>query len=254
MNDVQIFSNPEFGEIRTAMVNEEPLFLVNDVCAALGHSNPRKAVTDHCSTKDVTKRDTLTRGGTQSMTYVNESGLYSLIMGSKLSQAQQFKHWVTSEVLPAIRKHGAYMTPEKIEEVLLNPDTIIQLATSLKEERTERLRLEAINREQAPKVLFASAVETSHNSCLVGELAKILCQNGVEIGQNRLFEWLRENNYLCTKGESHNIPTPKAMEQGLFEIKKRTINNPDGSSLVTTTTKVTGKGQIYFTSKFLSKE
>lgn len=256
MNNVQIFSTPEFGEIRTIKINNEPYFVANDISKALGYSNPQKAIRDHC--KGVNEMETPTKGGVQSMKYIPESDVYRLIMRSKLPNAELFQDWVCKEVIPSIRKHGAYLTPEKIEEALLNPDTIIKLATNLKKEQERRViaeckvaLLEEITIENAPKVLFASAVETSAQSCLVGELAKILHQNGVDIGQNRLFEWLRDNNYLCIKGENYNVPTQKAMEMGLFEIKVRTINNPDGSSIVKRTPKVTGKGQIYFVDKFL---
>src|SRR5690606_41025388 len=186
---------------------------------------------------------------------VNEYGLYSLVLGSRKPEAKEFKRWITHEVIPSIRKHGAYMTPETIEKVLSDPDTIIQLATTLKEERAKRMQAEALIEKQRPKVLFANAVETSENSILVGELSKILRQNGIDIGQNRLFRWLRENGYLCKqRGENYNLPTQYAMDLGLFEIKKRTINNPDGSVRVTRTPKDTGKGQIYFINKFLAEQ
>ena len=188
------------------------------------------------------------------MTYVNESGLYSLIFGSKQERAKLFKKWVTSEVLPSIRKTGGYLSSAKEdtpEEIMARALTIAQATLAKREERLKRLESEA--EANAPKVLFAQAVETSKGSCLIAELAKILQQNGVSIGQNRLFAWLRDNGYLCSKGESRNQPTQRAMELGLFEIIKRTINNPNGSVLVTATTKVTGKGQVYFVNKFIGK-
>ena len=193
------------------------------------------------------------------MTIINESGLYSLILSSKLESAKRFKRWVTSEVIPSIQKHGAYLTPKKIEEALLNPDTIIQLATTLKQEREGRMRLERESeqqkqqlREQEPAVLFAKSVEASHTSILVGELAKLLRQNGVEIGQMRLFKWLRENGYLIKRGSDYNMPTQRSMEMGLFEIKERTINDASGTNKIVRTTKITGKGQTFFINKFLS--
>jgi anti-repressor protein len=185
------------------------------------------------------------------MLFINESGLFSLILRSNKPEAKQFRKWLTSEVLPSIRKHGGYLTPQKIEEALLNPDTLIQLATNLKEERQKRISAETAVQEQAPKVLFADAVSTSARSVLVSELAKVLKQNGVDMGQNRLFSWLREHGYLCSRGEYYNQPTQRAMELGLFEIKKTSIAKPDGSVLVSCTTKVTGKGQIYFVNKFI---
>lgn len=252
MNALQIFENPEFGKIRTVEVDREPWLVGKDVAQALGYSNPRKAMSDHVDDDDkgVTKCDTL--GGIQEMTIINESGLYSLVMSSKLPSARKFKRWVTSEVLPTVRKHGAYLTPEKLEEVLLKPDTLIQLAQNLKEEQEKRRALEAKVEQDKPKVVFAEAVETSHTSILVGELAKLLKQNGVEMGQKRLFQWMRENGFLIArKGTDYNMPTQKSMELGLFEIKERTISDPAGVTRITKTPKITGKGQTYFINRFL---
>lgn len=176
-----------------------------------------------------------------------------MIFGSTLPTAKQFKRWVTSEVLPNIRKHGAHMTSEAIEKVLADPDTIIQIATQLKEERAKRMQVEVVLEQQKPKVLFAQTVETSETSILVGQLAKLLTQNGVNIGQNRLFAWLRDNGYLGKKGAHYNEPTQYSIERGWFEVTERTIQNPDGSIRITRTTKVTGKGQIYFINKLLTK-
>jgi anti-repressor protein len=258
--DIQIFRNEMFGEVRVAEINGEPYFVGRDVAAALGYEKPYNAITQHVDLQDTLKQGIPdSQGFMQETIIINESGLYSLIFGSKLGTAKEFKRWVTSDVLPSVRKHGGYLTPQKIEEALLNPDTIIQLATSLKEERQKRLDAEStINEQQkviaaqAPKALFADAVATSDRSVLVSELAKIIKQNGIDIGQNRLFIWLREHGYLCSKGEYYNQPTQKAMELGLFEIKKVAINKPDGTVLTTTTTKVSGKGQIYFVNKFLN--
>jgi anti-repressor protein len=189
------------------------------------------------------------------MTIINESGLYSLVLSSKLSTAKKFKRWVTSEVIPSIRKHGAYMTPDKLEEVLLKPDTLIQLAQNLKTEQEKRRALEVKVEEQKPKVLFAESVEAAKTSILIGELAKLLKQNGINIGQNRLFEWLRNNGYLIKRqGSDYNMPTQRAMEMGLFEIKETTITHSDGHIHVSKTPKVTGKGQVYFVNLFVSKE
>lgn len=199
-------------------------------------------------------------GRNQQVTFITESGLYDVIIRSDSEKAKPFRKWVTSEVLPSIRKHGAYMTNETLEKALTSPDFLIQLATNLKEEKQKRIEAEQKAevaeqkiQQDAPKVLFADAVSTSHRSCLIVELAKILQQNGVNIGQNRLFSWMRENGYLCQKGDYYNQPTQKSMKLGLFELKQTTINKPDGTMLVTTTTKVTGKGQVYFVNKFLSK-
>ena len=238
-------------QVRTVTINDEPYFVGKDVATILGYSNTRDALSHHVDDEDkgVAKLDTL--GGRQNQTIINESGLYSLILGSKLPTAKEFKHWVTSEVLPSIRKHGAYMTPQTIEKALLSPDTIINLATQLKKEQEQRKQLQEENEQMKPKALFADAVSTSNSSILIGQLAKILKQNGVEIGQNRLFKWMRTHGFLGKRGDSYNKPTQKAMNLGVFEVKERTVNNPDGSIRVTITTKVTGKGQQYFINKFL---
>lgn len=230
---------------------DEPYFLLNDVCRILDLSNPR-VVRGRLSKDVISTYPLKTAGGMQQATFVNEDGLYDVILDSRKPEAKRFRKWITSEVIPSIRKHGAYMTPEKIEEVLLNPDTLIKLATNLKEEQEKRKQAERVIEEQKPKVLFAEAVETSKTSVLVGELAKIIKQNGYNIGQNRLFKWLRDNGYLMKRGNSRNLPTQMSMELGLFEVKKRTINNPDGSIRTTSTPMVTGKGQVYFVQKFLS--
>lgn len=260
MNELTIFSNPLFGEIRTTCTSDEPLFCAADVCRALGYSNGSKAIKDHCDEGDITKRYTPTPSGEQNMLFVNESGLYSLIFGSKMEDARKFKQWVTSEVLPSIRKHGAYMTEQTLEKALTSPDFLIQLATQLKEEKEKRIAAEQesaqkqlVIEEQAPKVVFADAVIGSRSSCLVGELAKIITQNGVKIGQNKLFEWLRNNHYLGCRGEYYNVPYQQYIDMGLFELKK-TTHSENGVMKSTVTTKVTGKGQQYFINKFLKNE
>lgn len=253
MNNIQIFQNEQFGKVRIAMnESNEPLFCLADVCSVLDLTPSKVA---QRLDKDVLSKYPLeTAGGIQQTNFVNEDGLYEAIFDSRKPEAKQFRKWVTSEVLPSIRKHGAYMTNETLEKALTSPDFLIQLATNLKEEKQKRIEAEQKIQKDAPKVLFADAVSTSRRSCLVAELAKILQQNGVNIGQNRLFTWMRENGYLCQKGQYYNQPTQKAMELGLFEIKQTTINKPDGSVLVKVTTKVTGKGQIYFVEKFLGKD
>ena len=253
MQDLQIFNFEELP-VRTLTVNEESFFVGKDVAEILGYSNTRDALYRHVDgeDKDVVKLDTL--GGKQSQTIINESGLYSLIFSSKLESAKRFKRWVTSEVLPAIRKHGLYATDNVIKNTLNNPDYIINVLTEYKKEKEHNLVLEQQVKENKPKVLFADSVAGSDNSILVGELAKLLKQNGVDVGQNRLFKWLRNNGYLIKKsGESYNLPTQKSMDLEILDIKKRVINNPDGSSKITRTPKVTGKGQQYFINKFLTE-
>lgn len=248
---IQIFSSPQFGEIRTTGTPDEPLFCAADVTRALGYNNGRDAVAKHCDEEDVAKRDTLTSGGIQSLTYVTESGLYALVFGSKLGEAKKFKKWVTNEVLPSIRRTGSYSIANlsRKELALL----IIQA-----EEENERLVLENQRQQKAieqaaPKVVFADAIVGSQSSCLIGELAKIISQRGYKIGQNRLFKWLRDNGYLGKWGEYYNIPCQRYIEQGLFEIKK-TTHSENGVMKTTSTPKVTGKGQQYFVNLFLKQQ
>lgn len=257
MSELKVFENSEFGSIRTVEIDNEVWFVGKDVAAALGYGEGKSlanAVANHVDTEDKGVTELMTPGGKQNMVIINESGLYSLVLSSKLPTAKQFKRWVTSEVLPSIRKHGAYMTPEKLEEVLLDPDTLIKLATDLKQEREQRKAAQAKIEKDKPKVLFADAVCASQTSILVGDLAKLLKQNGVEMGQNRLFTYLRDNGYLIKNGSSRNMPTQRSMDMGLFEVKESSITNPDGSIRITRTTKVTGKGQIYFINKLKAVE
>ena len=259
MNDIQVFNSEQFGEIRTAGTAQEPIFCAADICRALGYSNGRKAISDHCDEGDVTKRDTPTSSGVQSMTFVNESGMYSLIFGSKLESAKQFKKWVTSDVLPSIRKHGMYATEATVESMLNDPENAILMLQAYQRERKERLaaqqqveKLEAQAIEDKPKIIYADAVKGSTSSCLIGELAKMIAQNGFPIGEKRLFQWMRENHYLCSYGERFNQPYQQYIEQGLFTMKQN-VFSVDGEMRTRNTTKVTGKGQIYFINKFIGQ-
>lgn len=187
--------------------------------------------------------------------FIPENIFYRLAMKAKNEAAEHFQAKVADEIIPSIRKHGAYMTPETIEAAILNPDTIIKIATELKAEREKRQALEAQAEADKPKVLFANAVAAAQSSILVGELAKLLKQNGVDIGQNRLFKWLRDKGYLIRrKGNDFNMPTQRAMELGLFEIKETAISHADGHTSVSKTPKVTGKGQQYFVERFLGSK
>lgn len=250
MNNLQVF-NYNGNEVRTIQKDGEPWWVLKDVCGILGISKYR----DTASRLDEDERGSVrvdTPGGEQEMTVVNESGLYNVILRSDKPEAKPFRKWVTSEVLPSIRKHGAYMTPQKIEEVLLNPDTVIQLATNLKTEREKRMELERQAEKDKPLVTFANSVSVAKTSILIGELAKLLKQNGIEMGQNRLFTWMRKNGYLISrKGTDYNMPTQRSMEMKLFEIKETTISHGDGHTSLNKTPKVTGKGQIYFINLFL---
>lgn len=255
MNELKIFEHPKFGEIRTITENGITLFCGSDVAKALGYAKPQNAIAAHC-------KGALKRGiphpqapdKTIEMNFIPEGDIYRLAAKSELPGADEFESWVFDEVLPSIRKHGAYMTPETLEAAILNPDTMIRLCTALKDEQDKRKALEEQAEANRPKVLFADSVTASHNSILIGEMAKLLKQNGVNTGQNRLFGTLRDMGYLIKrKGNDYNMPTQKSMELGLFEIKETVINHSDGHTSVTRTPKVTGKGQQYFVNLFLGK-
>lgn len=252
MNDLQIFNNEEFGEIRTITKDNETYFVGKDVAKALGFTNPRDAIATHVFDEDkgVDVIDTL--GGKQSMTVINESGVYALVFGSRLESAKRFKHWVTSEVLPSIRKNGGYIAgQETLSDEELLSKALVVAQRKIDEKNNIIAMQDSRIQGMIPKEIFADAVATSHTSILIGDLAKLICQNGVQIGQKRLFEWLRENNFLIKSGTSRNMPKQRYVEQGLFEVKESNIQNPDGSVRITKTTKVTGKGQVYFVNKFL---
>lgn len=252
MKNLQIFKNNDFGEIRTLEEDGRILFCASDVAKALGYIKPNDAVARHC--RATTKRSTPISGKMQEINFVPEGDVYRLITHSKLPTAEKFESWVFDEVLPSIRKHGAYMTPETLEKVLLSPDTLMQLAQNLKDEQEKRKVLETKIEQDKPKVLFADAVASAKTSILIGELAKLLKQNGVDIGQNRLFEWMRQNGYLIRRqGNDYNMPTQRSMEQGLFEIKETTVVHADGHTHINKTPKVTGKGQAYFVTLFLKE-
>lgn len=254
MKQLQVFDNPEFGRIRALDISGKPHFVGKDVADALGYSNPSKAIIMHVDDEDkIFQMIPQSQNGNMvtQAALINESGLYSLILSSKLPSAKKFKRWVTSEVLPSIRNHGIYATPQTIEAMLQDPDTMIKTLEALKEERQARLEAESQIKQDKPKVIFADAVTASHTSILVGELAKLLKQNGIDTGQNRLFEWLRDNGYLIKrKGSDYNMPTQYSMELGLFEVKETTITHSDGHISISKTPKVTGKGQLYFINKF----
>jgi len=250
--DLQIFNNEEFGRVRTTEIYDKPYFVATDIANALGYTNPRDAVLRHC--KGVVKRDTPTSSGTQQMSYINEGDVYRLIMKSKLPSAERFESWVMDEVLPSIRKNGGYIAGQ---ETMTDDELLAKALMVANNKIAERDRI--IEHQKAkieydrPKTIFADAVATSNTSILVGDLAKIICQNGVQIGQKRLFAWLRDNGYLIKrKGADWNMPTQKSIEMGLFEIKESTHINGSGCNVTTKTPKATGKAQIYFVNKFLS--
>jgi anti-repressor protein len=253
MNDIKVFQNTQFGSVRTVTQGGEPWFVGKDVAERLGYRDTADALKKHVDGDDKLTRRFADSGQSREMYIINESGLYSLVLSSKLPEAKAFKRWITHEVIPAIRKHGAYATPEMVEKMLGDPDVMIRTLTALKEEREKNAALTAQAEADKPKVLFAESVSAAQTSILIGELAKLIKQNGVDVGQTRLFQWLRDNGYLMKSGASYNLPTQKSVEMGLLEIKETAINNPDGSVRLTRTPKVTGKVQVYFVNKFLNK-
>lgn len=245
-------------QVRTVTINNEPYFVGKDVAMNLKYHQPADTIRNHVQPEDKGVYKLSTPGGEQKMTVINESGLYDLVFdASRQSKSQEvrenarkFRHWVTNEVLPAIRKHGAYMTDQKAFSVINNADGLADL---LKQAADQLNAKDVQIAEMKPKALFADAVSTSNTSILIGQLAKILKQNGVDIGRNRLFAWMRANGYLGKRGAGYNKPTQKSMDLGLMEVEERAFNNPNGQIQITITTKVTGKGQQYFVNKLLKE-
>ena len=252
MNNIHIFKNERFGEVRVTEVDGQPYFVGRDVATALGYQRPNDAITQHVDDEDTVKcRISDNQGVPHDTILITEAGVYSLVFGSKLETAKAFKRWVCSDVLPAIRKTGGYIATkadDTPEEIMARALLVAQETLKRKEQRL--LDAETKIAEDAPKVLFADAVIGSKSTCLIGELAKILTQNGYQIGQNRLFKWMRDNGYLGTKGERYNIPNQQYMEMGIFDVKK-TVHDENGVMVTKTTTKVTGKGQSYFINKLI---
>ena len=249
MQDLQTFEFENQG-VRTLTIDDEPYFVGNDVANILGYKKARNAIASHVDFDD--KKDAPIQGplgGMQNVTVINESGLYSLIMSSKLPNAKKFKHWVTSEVLPSIRRHGAYLTDQKAIDIMTNKDG---LANLLKQAADQLEQKDVQIKKLEPKARFADTVAASEDTILIGDLAKILKSNGIDIGQNRLFEWMRMHGYLAKRrGSSRNMPTQKSIERNLFKIKETTITHADGHITIQKTPKVTGTGQQYFVKKFL---
>ena len=262
MEAIKIFENDRFGEVRVAGTSENPLCCLVDVCRVLEIKNPRDCksrlkpegvvLTDGVS--KTTNQYGITTEQEVTLTFINEQNLYKVIMRSDKPQAEPFQDWVCGEVLPSIRKHGAYMTNDTLEKALASPDFLIQLATNLKEEQQKRIEAERKVTEAAPAVAFTKAVQSANSSCLIGELAKLIAQNGYSIGEKRLFAWMRDNGYLGKQGERYNIPNQQYVEQGLFELKKGVRSGSNGVLHTTITPKVTGKGQVYFVNKFLGNK
>lgn len=243
MSDIKLFDNPDFGQIR-AMINEsgEPMFVAKDVCSVLGISKYRDAIAS-LDEDEGCPVVVDTPGGAQKMTAVTEPGFYKLVMRSRKPEAKAFQRWVTHEVLPALRRDGGYMVArdESPEQTMARAVLLAQATIDRQRDRIAELE---------PKALFADAVAASDGTCLVGELAKMMRQNGVEVGQNRLFAMLREDGYLGNVGQNRNVPTQRAMDLGLFRIKETAVTHSDGHVTINRTPKVTGKGQIYFVKRY----
>lgn len=241
MEEIQVFQNAQFGQVRTTIRDGEPWFVAADVCRALELSNPTVSV----GRLDDDERAKLNLGRQGEGTIVSEPGLYALVLGSRKPEAKAFKRWITHEVIPSIRKSGGYIAGQS---TMSDADLMAKALLVAQRQIEQR---DAQITEMQPKALFADAVSASKSSILIGELAKMLRQNGVDIGQNRLFEYLRENGYLCKSGAMYNCPTQRAMDMGLFEIKETAIQHADGHVTINRTPKVTGKGQVYFVNKLL---
>lgn len=251
MNELQIFNSSEFGQIRTVTKDNEPWFVASDICKALELSNPTMAT----QRLDEDERSKFNLGRQGEAVIVNEFGLYNLVLASRKQGAKEFKRWITHEVIPSIRKTGGYIAgQEKMSDTELMAKALLVAQKQIEQRNAIIEQQKAKIEADKPKTIFADAVSASKTSILIGDLAKLICQNGYKIGQKRLFEWLRENGYLIKSGSSKNMPMQRYVEQGLFEIKESNVQNPDGSVRITKTTKITGKGQIYFVNKFKANE
>lgn len=253
MNELKIFENPAFGKVRIIQQNGEPWFIGKDVAEILGYSNTPKAIRDHVDDEDKLAERIVLSGQNREVAIINESGLYSLILSSKMPKAKEFKRWVTAEVLPAIRKTGGYIAgSEKMSDAELMAKAVLVAQATIKERDARIKELESDTQRMKPKEIFADAVSASDQTILIGDLAKLIKQNGHDMGQKRMFEWLRNNGYLIKRqGADYNSPTQRAMELGLFRIKETAVTHSDGHVTVSKTVKVTGKGQAYFVNKLL---
>lgn len=253
MNELKIFENPAFGKVRVVEQGGEPWFIGKDVAEILGYSNTPKAIRDHVDDEDKLAERIVLSGQNREVAIINESGLYSLILSSKMPKAKEFKRWVTAEVLPAIRKTGGYIAgSEKMSDAELMAKAVLVAQATIKERDARIAELESDTQRMKPKEIFADAVSASDQTILIGDLAKLIKQNGHDIGQKRMFEWLRNNGYLIKRqGADYNSPTQRAMEMGLFRIKETAVTHSDGHVTISKTVKVTGKGQAYFVNKLL---
>lgn len=257
MNELQIFNSEEFGEIRTVTIDDKPYFVASDIAKSLGYKRPNDAITTHCRWA-VKHRIPHPQSKTKTLevNVIPEGDIYRLVASSELDSAKQFEGWIFDEVLPSIRKNGGYISgQETLSDEELLEKAVLVARRKIAERDLIIQKQQAKIEQDKPKTIFADAVSSSKTSILVGDLAKMICQNGVQIGQKRLFQWMRENNYLIKrKGSDWNMPTQKSIEKGLFEIKESTHVDGNGCNITTKTPKVTGKGQVYFVNKFLSEE
>jgi len=253
MNEISTFNFNMFP-VRVISINNEPWFVARDVADILEYSDSR-VMTRRLDDDEKGVQILHTLGGDQEMTVINESGLYNAILGSNKPEAKTFKKWITSEVLPSIRKHGAYATPATLENMVRNPDFAISLFQELKKEQDARKMLEAKAEADKPRIVFAESIEVSQTSILVGEMAKLIKQStGADIGQNRFFDFLRENGYIHSTGEQRNLPTQRSIDAGWMEIKEGSRFDNNGVSFITRTPKITGKGQVYFVNLFKKQQ
>jgi prophage antirepressor-like protein len=251
-NALQVFDF-EDRQVRIVTVNEEPWWVLRDVCDVLGLTTPAR-VAERLEKDEVSQTHlTDSVGRKQETIIVNESGLYNVILRSDKPDAKKFRKWVTSEVLPAIRRHGAYMTPEMIERALINPDFIIRLARNLRDEQEKTKTLASQIERERPLVLYAKTVEASDSLTTPGEFAKMLRQNGFRIGKNTLFEWLGDSGYVIRGGRDHNMPSQRAVERGYLEIEERVRNNAKGRMVTERRMMLTGKGSIHFANRLVSE-
>ncbi|WP_267379336.1 phage antirepressor [Bacillus sp. GM_Baccil_2] len=250
MNQLQVFNNEEFGRVRTVVKGEDVWFVAKDVCDVLEIVNTTRSLSRLDDDELHSMKVTDSLGRPQDTNVINESGLYSLIMTSRKPQAKAFKKWVTSEVLPSIRKHGAYMTDQVLEQAVTNPDFAIGLLTKLKEEKEKLAAAQEQIVQQKPLVVFAEACMQSEQTLKVSEVAKLATKQGVKIGQRQLFAKLREWELMFKRSTE---PTQPAVEKGYFEIAQGVKQKPNGEAFTWTTTYVTPKGQAYIIGR-LKKE
>lgn len=260
MNDITVMENPKFGQVRKIEINGETLYCATDVARALDYANPYDAIKRHCKSEGVVKHEgvskTVNQYGketiqTSNMTWITKGNVLRLISQSHLPAAQEFNHWLFDDVAVQVVDNGMYMSPEKMRSFLNDPAAIIAICQNWQADK-ERLAVAEEKIEQdAPKVLLADAVAASKTDISVGDMAKILRQNGYNTGRDRFFAQLREEGYLIRDGMSQNVPTQRSIEMGIMRVKETTFQSGDEQPIVRKTPLITGKGQAYFTKRYL---